>query len=97
MSASSDRSSRAPITACRAHRCAHAARSTDHLSRLATEVIAHRLRTLGHPTRLGLLRALDRRQVGVEQLAEELGEPPRAIAAHLRVLWRAGIVCATCR
>jgi DNA-binding transcriptional ArsR family regulator len=43
------------------------------------------------------MRALDRREARVEQLAEELGEPPRAIAAHLRVLCRAGIVCRTDR
>ena len=39
------------------------------------------------------MRALDRREAGVEQLADELGAPTGAVAAHLRVLCRAGVVC----
>jgi len=97
MSASSDRSSAPLISSCRAHRCARAAREANHLSAVGGEVIAHRLRTLGHPTRLRLMRALDRREAGVEQLAEELGAPTGAVAAHLRVLCGAGVVCRTDR
>ena len=97
MSVSSDRSSGPLISPCRAHRCARAARHQDHLSALGGELIAHRLRTLGHPTRLRLMRALDRREAGVEQLADELSASAGAVAAHLRVLSRAGVVCRTDR
>ena len=79
----------------RAHRCARAARRTDSLTDLGVEVIAHRLRTLGHPLRLRILRALDRRQATVEQLAAELGASPAAIASHLRLLSGCGVVCRT--
>jgi DNA-binding transcriptional ArsR family regulator len=92
---SSDRTSERLVGSCRAHRCAHAVRQHDHLSALGGELIAHRLRTLGHPTRLRLMRALDRREAGVEQLATELGASAGAVAAHLRLLCRAGIVCRT--
>jgi DNA-binding transcriptional ArsR family regulator len=72
-------------------RCA--GRETDRLGELGGEVIAHRLRTLGHPTRLRLLRALDGRDASVEQLAGELGVSVSAARAHLRVLCRAGVTC----
>lgn len=75
------------------HRCARAARRTDSLTDLGVEVIAHRLRTLGHPLRLRILRALDRRHATVEQLAAELGASPAAVAAHLRLLSGCAVVC----
>jgi DNA-binding transcriptional ArsR family regulator len=93
MTVSPHRASGALITPCRAHRCARAARHADHISLLGGEVIAHHLRTLGHPTRLRLMRALDRGEAGVEQLADELSAPTGAVAAHLRVLCRAAVVC----
>lgn len=96
MSVSRDRSSgQQPMSSRRAHRYAQGARHSDHLIELGSEVIAHRLRTLGHPLRVRLMRALDRREAGVEQLADELEVGAAAVAAHLRVLGRAGVVCRT--
>jgi DNA-binding transcriptional ArsR family regulator len=97
MSIPSDRPSRQRLIRSRsAHRCARAARpSEDNLTALGGEVIAHRLRTLGHPVRVRIMRALDRREAGIEQLAAELGVGRAATAAHLRVLCRAGVVCRT--
>jgi DNA-binding transcriptional ArsR family regulator len=40
-----------------------------------------------------LIRALDRREADVQQLADELDTPAGAVAAHLRVLSGAGVVC----
>src|SRR5512132_3230399 len=97
MSVSSDRPSGQWIASCRAHRCARAARQADHLSALGGDVIAHRLRTLGHPTRLRLMRALDGREATVQRLAGELGVSVGAVGAHLRVLCCAGVVCRTDR
>jgi DNA-binding transcriptional ArsR family regulator len=95
MSMSSDRPSGQPLCPRRAHRCARAAREQEHLSALGAEIIAHRLRTLGHPTRLGLMRALDGRDASVDGLARELRLSSDRVAAHLRVLCRAGVVCRT--
>ena len=96
MSISRDRpSGRLLHGATRAHRCARAARRTDVLTDLGVEVIAHRLRTLGHPLRLRILRSLDGRHATAEQLAEELGASLAAVAAHLRLLSGCGVVCRT--
>jgi DNA-binding transcriptional ArsR family regulator len=76
-----------------AHRCARAARHTDRLGELGAEVIAHRLRTLGHPLRLRLMRALDGRDATVDELAAELGASAGAVAAHLRLLSGCGVLC----
>lgn len=96
MSASCDRScGQQAMSSRRAHRYAQGARHSDHLTELGSEVIAHRLRTLGHPVRVRLMRALDRREAGVEQLADELGVSAAAVAAHLRVLGRAGVTFRT--
>ncbi len=65
------------------------------LTDLGVEVIAHRLRTLGHPLRLRILRSLDGRHATAEQLAEELGASSAAVAAHLRLLSGCGVVCRT--
>jgi DNA-binding transcriptional ArsR family regulator len=70
----------------------HPAASQSHLSELGTDVVATRLRTLGHPMRLRIMRALDGRQSAAEQLAEVLGEQVGAVRAHLAVLYRAGVV-----
>jgi DNA-binding transcriptional ArsR family regulator len=67
-------------------------RHGDHLSELGVEVTATRLRTLGHPTRLRIIRALDGRTATVEQLARELRLDERAVRAHVRLLYRAGIL-----
>jgi DNA-binding transcriptional ArsR family regulator len=96
MSMSSDRPSGRPLRArTRTHRCARAARRTDSLTHLGIEVVAHRLRTLGHPLRLRILRALDARHATVDQLAAELGASPSAVAAHVRLLSGCGVVFRT--
>jgi DNA-binding transcriptional ArsR family regulator len=74
------------------HTRPHPAASPSHLTELGAEVIATRLRTLGHPLRLRLLIAIDRRPSGIGRLADELGVSPSAIRAHLAVLYRAGVV-----
>jgi DNA-binding transcriptional ArsR family regulator len=74
------------------HTRRHPAASPSHLSELGTEVVATRLRTLGHPMRLRLMRALDRRQATADHLAADLGEQVGAIRTHLAVLYRAGVV-----
>jgi DNA-binding transcriptional ArsR family regulator len=74
------------------HTRPHPAASQSHLSELGADVVATRLRTIGHPLRLRLLVAVDRRPSGLGQLADELGVSPSAIRAHLAVLYRAGVV-----
>jgi DNA-binding transcriptional ArsR family regulator len=74
------------------HTRPHPAAAPTHLTELGAEVIATRLRTLGHPLRLRLLVAVDRRPSGLGQLADELGVSPGAIRSHLAVLYRAGVV-----
>jgi DNA-binding transcriptional ArsR family regulator len=75
------------------HSPRHCAAPPSHLSELGVDVIATRLRTLGHPTRLRLMRALDGRHATAEQLAAHLDEPLGAVRAHLGVLYRGGVVC----
>ena len=75
-----------------AHRYARCARRTDHLGALGAEVIASRLRVLAHPLRLRLLDALDEREATVAQLAAELRVDERIMRAHVRLLYRAGIL-----
>jgi DNA-binding transcriptional ArsR family regulator len=44
-----------------------------------------------HPLRRGILRLLrDGRELGVEEIAAELDQPPARVAAHVRVLVRRG-------
>jgi DNA-binding transcriptional ArsR family regulator len=74
------------------HTRRHPAASPTHLSELGTDVVATRLRTLGHPMRLRIMRALDGRPSTADQLAAVLGEPVGAVRAHLSVLYRAGVV-----
>jgi DNA-binding transcriptional ArsR family regulator len=74
------------------HTRRHPAASPTHLSELGTDVVATRLRTLGHPMRLRIMRALDGRQATADQLAEVLGEQVGTVRAHLSVLYRAGVV-----
>jgi DNA-binding transcriptional ArsR family regulator len=74
------------------HTRRHPAASQSHLTELGTDVVATRLRTLGHPMRLRIMRALDGRQATADQLAEALGEQVGAVRAHLAVLYRAGVV-----
>lgn len=68
------------------------ARPSGHLSELGVEITASRLRVLGHPVRLRIMRALDERHATVPQLATELGVKEIAVAAHVRLLHRAGIL-----
>ena len=96
MSTSSDRPPGRPYRAGGpTHRCPRGARRTDSLTGLGVEVVAHRLRTLGHPLRLRIVRVLDDRRATVEQLAAELSTSPAAVAAHLRLLSGCGVVCRT--
>jgi DNA-binding transcriptional ArsR family regulator len=74
------------------HTRPHPAASPSHLSELGTEVVATRLRTLGHPLRLRILGALDGRAASADDLAEQFGETAGAVRAHLAVLYRAGVV-----
>jgi DNA-binding transcriptional ArsR family regulator len=74
------------------HTRPHPAASPSHLSELGTDVVATRLRTLGHPMRLRILGALDGRPAGADDLAEQFGETAGAVRAHLSVLYRAGVV-----
>jgi DNA-binding transcriptional ArsR family regulator len=74
------------------HTRRHPAASPTHLSELGTDVVATRLRTLGHPMRLRIMRALDGRPSTADQLATELDEQLGAVRAHLSVLYRAGVV-----
>jgi DNA-binding transcriptional ArsR family regulator len=74
------------------HARPHPAAAQSHLSELGADVVATRLRTLGHPTRLRLMRLLDRRPAGADELADSLSESVAAVRAHLAVLYRAGIV-----
>jgi DNA-binding transcriptional ArsR family regulator len=71
----------------------HPAASRSDLDQLGTEVVATRLRTLGHPMRLRIVRVLDGRQATAEQLAEHLDEQLPAIRGHISVLYRAGVLC----
>ena len=75
-----------------AHRHARCARCDDRLGTLGAEVIASRLRALGHPLRIRLLRALDHHQASVEQLAGELRIEEGVVRSHVGLLYRAGIV-----
>jgi DNA-binding transcriptional ArsR family regulator len=46
-----------------------------------------------HPLRRGILRLLrDGRELDVEELAGELGQPPAGVAAHVRVLVRCEVL-----
>jgi DNA-binding transcriptional ArsR family regulator len=74
------------------HTRRHPAASPTHLSELGTDVVATRLRTLGHPMRLRIMRALDGRPATADQLAEVLDEQVGAVRAHMAVLYRAGVV-----
>jgi DNA-binding transcriptional ArsR family regulator len=71
----------------------HPAASRSDLDQLGTEVVATRLRTLGHPMRLRIVRVLDGRQATAEQLAEHLGEQLPAIRRQIFVLYRVGVLC----
>jgi DNA-binding transcriptional ArsR family regulator len=92
MSTSSRKHQREVGTRLPRHTRRHPAASPTHLSELGTDVVATRLRTLGHPMRLRIMRALDGRQATADQLAEVLGEQVGAVRAHLSVLYRAGVV-----
>lgn len=75
------------------HAARHPAASRSDLDQLGTEVVATRLRTLGHPMRLRIVRVLDGRQATAEQLAEYLGEQLPAIRGQISVLYRTGVLC----
>jgi DNA-binding transcriptional ArsR family regulator len=68
------------------------AASHSHLSQLGADVVATRLRTLGHPTRLRMLLALDRSTAGADELAVSLDESVATIRRHLVILYRAGVL-----
>jgi DNA-binding transcriptional ArsR family regulator len=54
--------------------------------------LARRLKVCGHPVRLRLLCAIERRQPCVSDLWQCLGEDQPVVSQHLAVLKRAGIV-----
>jgi DNA-binding transcriptional ArsR family regulator len=70
----------------------HPAASQSHLSELGTEVVATRLRTLGHPMRLRIMGALNGRPASADRLAEQFGVKVGVVRSHLGVLYRAGVV-----
>lgn len=74
------------------HTRPHPAASQSHLSELGTEVVATRLRTLGHPMRLRIMSALNGRSASADDLADQLGVKVGVIRAHLAVLYRAGVL-----
>lgn len=74
------------------HTRPHPAASQSHLSALGTEVVATRLRTLGHPVRLRLMGALNGRSANADELADQLGVTVGVIRTHLAVLYRAGVL-----
>lgn len=74
------------------HTRRHPSAASTHLTELGTDVVATRLRTLGHPTRIRILQALDGRPKTFDRLVGDVGEPDAAVLAHLTVLFRAGIV-----
>lgn len=67
-------------------------RPLGHLTELGVEITASRLRVLGHPARLRIMRALDDHQATTGQLAKELALNETAVRAHVRLLYRAGIL-----
>ena len=79
-----------------ASRCPHTPPSAGcGLSEYAVQAVALRLRLLGHPTRLRLVRTLHEHDGDVVDLAGRIGDEPAAVSAHLRTLHQAGIVCRT--
>jgi len=62
------------------------------MSDYGIEMVALRLRLLGHPTRIKLLRRLDQEDASVVALARSVGCDPGTAGSHLTVLYRAGIV-----
>lgn len=56
------------------------------------EITASRLRVLGHPARLRIMRALDEHQATIPRLAHNLGVNETAVEMHVRLLHRAGIL-----
>jgi DNA-binding transcriptional ArsR family regulator len=63
-----------------------------NMSDYGIEMVALRLRLLGHPTRIKLLRRLDQEDASVVALARSVGCDPGTAGSHLTVLYRAGIV-----
>lgn len=51
------------------------------------------LMTLGHPTRLGVLEALSRSPLHIEQILAEVGVERTLLSHHLRTLRKMGLVC----
>jgi len=92
MSNSSRKHQRNPRPRASRHTRPHPAASQSHLSELGAEVVATRLRTLGHPTRLRLMGALNGRSASADDLADDLGEKVGVIRSHLAVLYRAGVL-----
>lgn len=77
----------------RAARCPRRpARPSGHLTQLGVEITASRLRVLGHPARLRIMRALEDHQATIPQLSRELGLAEDGVRAHVRLLHRAGIL-----
>jgi DNA-binding transcriptional ArsR family regulator len=62
------------------------------LTDAAANLIAERLRVLGHPLRVKLVDRLAAEATTVQELVDALGTTQQNISKHLRVLRRAGVV-----
>ena len=63
------------------------------LPTVVAELIAYRLRVLGHPLRIRILDELERRrEVSVQQLADGLDASQQNTSRHLGILRHAGVV-----
>ena len=66
--------------------------STHALTPELIDLIAHRFRVLGDPTRIRLLDSLRRGEANVQELTDSLGGTQQNVSKHLGVLLQAGIV-----
>lgn len=58
----------------------------------ALDLVAMRFRSLGEPMRLKILRLLERRELSVGQLVEQLSCSQANVSKHLKVLVDAGVL-----
>jgi DNA-binding transcriptional ArsR family regulator len=62
------------------------------LSDQALDLVAMRFRSLGEPMRLKILRLLERKEMSVGQLVEQLESSQANVSKHLKVLVGAGVL-----
>ncbi len=63
-----------------------------HISDRALELVAMRFRSLGEPTRLKILRPLQRGEMSVGELVDQLNSSQANISKHLKILVGAGVL-----